>query len=58
MKIKIFRSSLDELGTLEEEINRWIELNSNVRIERREHSVFDSRTTSKTEVIIVLWYFD
>ena len=58
MKVKIFRAPLDEIGSLEEEINRWIELNSNIRIERREHSVFTNKTASKTELLLVLWYFD
>jgi hypothetical protein len=58
MLLKIFRETVENSEKLEEEINRWIELNSNIRIERREHSIFTNPKTKASELIILIWYLD
>jgi hypothetical protein len=58
MKLKIFLRKLTEYEVLEDEINRWVEMNPNLTVEQVEQEIFQNPKTKEAEVMLFLWYSD
>ena len=56
MKLKIFVHPLGKYEILEEEVNRWIDLNSNIIIEKTESYIFTSPGSTEERIMLQLWY--
>lgn len=56
MQLKTFLRKLTELEALEEEVNRWVEMNPDLQVMRTGQEVFENPRSKATEVLLCVWY--
>ncbi len=56
MKLKVFVQPVSDYEKLEQEVNRWIDLNSNIAIESKDALVFSPAGAKEEKVMLQMWY--
>lgn len=58
MKLKVFVQPVSKYEILEKEVNRWIDLNSNIAIESKNALVFSPAGAKEEKIMLQIWYID